>query len=406
MEGSKCKLISNIKNNNQEKITDLLLRYPIQKFNILNGFLQIIDNTDALKFKLNDELLLTGSKIDLLVKDNINNLYLEEIIDIDYIQPSFAGIDKKKYIIKIDNMQNISQIYSLANVSDKWSKFFGHGTNLVSSVSVSNSLFYCMSIQANLLNKLIIEHGENKNTYNNNQINKPINEKKNNKENNNQNKINGGSKKKYKNSDNKPEQNKPEQNKPEQNKPEQNKPEQNKPEQNKTNQDKNQNLTENIVFPDLASINYNNIRDIYANFLISIPLKYIKLLAKEYFKITDESILNTINDIIELYNLYHTNKVDSFDVLVDQIKKNMKLYTPNIFDITIMSFMLKINIIVLKPQQYDLIVNSKSNYYCLLFCDYTKTENNYIRFYNVVKHGTPIISTKYKNKDIKRILAM
>ena len=97
-DNNKCKFIDyNIKIY-KNKLLELLLRYPLDRIEIIDGTLPLINESSSSKYQVG-EILLTGNKIDdnfnKIIYNNKNNIELKLIKDIDLIQPEFEGIDTK-----------------------------------------------------------------------------------------------------------------------------------------------------------------------------------------------------------------------------------------------------------------------------------------------------------------------
>ena len=151
-----CKLVK-LKKNVIDKTVDILLRYPIQRDDILNGTLSMIDLKTSLDKIQSGEILLSGNKID----DNFSKLfndkdlfYLHVLKDIDFQQPLFQGIDKKSYLkIKKGTETNI-KIYSIVQISPYWKLISNPSFRYVIYNEPCDSLYYIFSeISNKIINK-------------------------------------------------------------------------------------------------------------------------------------------------------------------------------------------------------------------------------------------------------------
>ena len=146
-----------MKKNVIDKTVDILLRYPIQRDDILNGTLSMIDLKTSLDKIQSGEILLSGNKID----DNFSKLfndkdlfYLHVLKDIDFQQPLFQGIDKKSYLkIKKGTETNI-KIYSIVQISPYWKLISNPSFRYVIYNEPCDSLYYIFSeISNKIINK-------------------------------------------------------------------------------------------------------------------------------------------------------------------------------------------------------------------------------------------------------------
>lgn len=152
---NQCRLANLPNTNFQERLTDLLRRYPFQKAEIMDGRVPITDPLKTLKQEEAEEVLLSGNKIDAqfqkLIAKEKGTVFLESFPDIDIAQPSFEGVDKQKYLIVSPDKEAEIQTYSLANQTQHWSSQLGPWYRLVSPMKACQSLYYCFAQLANIL---------------------------------------------------------------------------------------------------------------------------------------------------------------------------------------------------------------------------------------------------------------
>ena len=319
----KCKLVNLLKKNLTDKLIDLLLRYPVQRKDIINGKVPIIDLKTSLDNPLDGEILLTGNKLDQkfnkLLFNNKKSFYLHILKDINLLQPTFNGVDKKEYLrIKKGNEKNI-KTYSIVEITQHWVSLMNPNFRLISAITPCNSLYYIFSE----ISKKIIKNNSNKNYKKRNNV-------------------------------------------------------------------------------DIENITFINIPDIYANYILNIKSDEIQTIAKNIIPgITDVS---KIIDMSDLYNLYNEkNKILSVDELYDRIKTGYPSYKPNKFDVIMLSYMLNINIVLLRLSISELIgVNIvDNNLYVVIYYNPFDKEDC-IRFYALQKDA--VLYTTPLNKLLKRLL--
>ena len=322
-KGKTCKLVNLVKTNFTEKLIDILLRYPIQRDDILSGTLSMIDLKSSLDRPQSGEILLTGNKLDeKLSKLLINNkqlFYLHMINDIDFSQPTFEGIDKKTYLkIKKGTEKNI-KTYSIVELTTHWKQINDPTFRLISYIASCNSLYY---IFAEIANKIT-----------NNYL------------------------------------------------------------------DKNYKKRNNLNIENITNV---NIKDIYADFILQMETEEIQKLAKNVIPNITE--IDNIIDMSDLYNLYNEkNKILSVDDLAERIKIGVPAYKPNKFDLIMLSYMLNINVVLLRTSISELIGTNfvDSGLYVVIYYDPFDQEEC-IRFYLLQKNAVLYITEL--NSILKKLL--
>ena len=324
-KGSTCKLVSLVKTNFTEKIIDILLRYPIQRDDILSGTLNMIDLKTSLDKHLTGEILLTGNKIDeefsKLLFGNKQLFYLHMLKDIDFLQPTYEGINKKSYLKTKKGTEKNIKTYSIVELTQHWHVIMDPSFRLISYISACNSIYY---IFAEIAKKITNTYYEN-----------------------------------YK--------------------------------------------KRNI---DIESITNVNIKDIYSNFILQMESKEIQNIAKNIIpkshKITD-NVINNIVDMSDLYNLYNEEKIPSVDDLYERIKIGFPTYKPNKFDVIMLSYMLNINVVLLRSSISELIGTNfvDSGLYIVIYYNPLDLEEC-IRFYLLQKDAVLYI-TEF-NKLLNKLL--
>jgi hypothetical protein len=322
-KGKTCKLVNLVKTNFTEKLIDILLRYPIQRDDILSGTLSMIDLKTSLDKPQVGEILLTGNKLDQefskLLFGNKQLFYLHMLKDIDFSQPTFEGIDKKSYLkIKKGTEKNI-KTYSIVEITQNWTSIMDPSFRLISSIGSCNSLYY---IFAEIAKKITNNYLE----------------------------------KNYK---------------------------------------KRNNL-------DIENITNENIKDIYSNFILQMEPVEIQNIAKNV--IPNISTLDNIIDMSDLYNLYNEkNKILSVDDLTTRIKIGFPAYKPNKFDVIMLSYMLNINVVLLRSSISELIGKQfvDSGLYVVIYYD-PLVQEECIRFYLLQKDAILYI-TEF-NSILKKLL--
>ena len=148
-KGNKCKLVSLLKTDFTERLLDLLLRYPIQRYEILNGTISMIDLKKSLNKVQNGEILFTGNKLDQefnkLIYTDKNKLKLKLLSDIALTQPTFEGVSKDDYLIERKGMEKDIKTYSVVDLSQHWLSIMDPSFRLVSTNNQCDSLYYSIS---------------------------------------------------------------------------------------------------------------------------------------------------------------------------------------------------------------------------------------------------------------------
>lgn len=148
-KGNKCKLVSLIKTDFTKKILDILLRYPIQREEILNGTISMIDLSTSLLKVQNGEILLTGNKIDeefnKLIYTDKKKFQLKLLRDVDMQQPTFEGVSKKDYLKLRKGTEKDIKTYSVIDLSQHWISISDPSFRLVSTKKQCDSLYYIFS---------------------------------------------------------------------------------------------------------------------------------------------------------------------------------------------------------------------------------------------------------------------
>ena len=316
-KGKKCKLVNIINTNFTERFIDILLRYPIQRNDILNGTISMIDLKSSLHKHQNGEILLNGNKLDEEFGKLFSNkeyIYLHLLKDIDILQPTFEGIDKKMYLkIKKGTEKNI-KTYSIIEFTQHWSSIINPSFRFVSSLEASTSLYYIFS-----------------------EISKKITDE-------------------YLKS-----------------------------------------YTKRVSY--LEDITILNIKDMYSRFIIQMETLEIQNLAKK-LNISSENII----DVSDIYNIYNEkNKIISVDELSERIKIGFPAYKPTKFDVIMMSYMLNINVILLRSSISEVFGTNfvDSGLYVVLYYEPYETENS-TRFYLLQKNA--ILYITELNNTIKKLM--
>ena len=148
-KNNKCKLVSLIKTNFTKKLLDILLRYPIQREEILNGSFSMIDLSTSLLKVQSGEILLTGNKIDdefnKLIYNDTKKFQLKLLRDVNIQQPTFEGVSKKDYLkLKKGTDKNI-KTYSISELSQHWISINDPSFRFVSTKNQCDSLYYIFS---------------------------------------------------------------------------------------------------------------------------------------------------------------------------------------------------------------------------------------------------------------------
>ena len=146
-DNNKCKFIDyNIKIY-KDKLLELLLRYPLDRIEIIDGTLPLINESSSSKYQVG-EILLTGNKIDdnfnKIIYNNKNNIELKLIKDIDLIQPEFEGIDTKKYL-KDKNISKEVETFSVRELAPHWISIIDPIYRLIVPSNKCNSLYFNIS---------------------------------------------------------------------------------------------------------------------------------------------------------------------------------------------------------------------------------------------------------------------
>lgn len=308
----------------KEKLIDLLLRYPLDKIEILEGTLQLIDISKSMKEHQTGEILLTGNKIDeyfnTIIYNNKNNIELKLINNINLSQPSFKGIDKKKYLKEKDINKEI-ETFSVVEIAPNWISIVDPIYRLIIPNERCNSFYFNMS-------KIISRVLEKSNQDNFTKINTEI----------------------------------------------------------------------------IENITNNNIKEFYGNFIKTIPTEDIKKIASVIIEDIEKDTLENIVDISDLYNLYNNKEqIKSVDDLSERIKAGYTAYIPNKFDLILFSYILNINIILLRISISEVIGPGfiDSELYFVLFYKYTDVEQC-ISYYLLNRKSKPYISKI--NTTLKRLI--
>lgn len=165
--GKSCKLIGLIKSDFIDRLSDILLRYPIEREEILHGTLSMINLSSSLKKHQTNEILLTGNKIDndfnKLIFSDKNKYYLQLIQNIDMTQPTFEGVNKKAYLRIRKGMEKDIKTYSIVDLSQHWLSIMSPAFRMISTNEPCDSLYYSISEFANQITKKFLDVDTNKN---------------------------------------------------------------------------------------------------------------------------------------------------------------------------------------------------------------------------------------------------
>lgn len=325
--GNTCKLVGLIKTDFTDRLADILLRYPIQREEILRGTISMIDLSSSLQKHQDDELLLTGNKIDdnfsKLIYTDKKRYQLKLIRNVDMAKPTFEGVNKKAYLRIRKGMEKDIKTYSVVDLSQHWLSIMNPIFRMISTNDPCDSLYYSISEFAKQITTKYL-----------------------------------GFNKLYK-------------------------------------------VRKNV---DIKDITVNNIRDVYANFILTLETNDLQNLVKNVLhNITDEE-LEDIIDVSDFYNLYNEkDKVNSVDELVERIKVGHPSYKPNKFDVVMLAYMININIILLRSSISEVVGKGfvENELYCVLFYDPIE-HIPCIRFYMLQKGALPYVSTL--KSEIKRLI--
>ena len=156
-KGSNCKLVNILDNYFTERLLIILLDYPSHRRSILDGSLIVFDKDSALRKRLENELLITGNKVEEEFKKIFKNTSIDEDIEytenIDFINPSFEGINKREYLKKDVEKQRDYKVYLLQdlNILDTWKDLRNPSFRFISSNFLCNSIPFIFTKIANYL---------------------------------------------------------------------------------------------------------------------------------------------------------------------------------------------------------------------------------------------------------------
>ena len=127
------------------KISEELLRNKMKRDDILTD--NIPDIIDELKFDpSNSEIVLSGSEvmntIDQLYANKEETVYIDKTLP-EYTNPSFAGIDKDKYL-DISSNNKGTDFLNLEPLSSHWKIVLGDKYKVYKYISNDNSLYYAI----------------------------------------------------------------------------------------------------------------------------------------------------------------------------------------------------------------------------------------------------------------------
>ena len=143
----KCKLSSlNSESIFIDKLVDILQRFPIKRQEILEGRSAMIDIDTAINKTQENELLLTGNKIDeefkSILKDEKEEIALKLLSDINVLQPTFEGIDKKKYLKVKEGSEKDIRIFSVVDLSQHWTVIIDPTFRFITTINPCLSIYY------------------------------------------------------------------------------------------------------------------------------------------------------------------------------------------------------------------------------------------------------------------------
>lgn len=326
-KGNKCKLVDLIKTDFVERLIDILLRYPIQRYDILLGTISMIDLQSSHQKNQPGEILLSGNKIDenfnKIVSSDLKKYQLKLIKNIDMIQPSFKGVNKKAFLRVRKGMEKDIKTYSVADLSQHWLSIMNPTYRMISSNYECDSLYYIIVEYAKQINISYIK--ENKNYEKRKDI-------------------------------------------------------------------------------DIENITFNNIKDVYSNFILTIEIDDLHKIVKNVLQNLNKDDIQNIFDVSDFYNIFNeNNKVNSVDELAEKIKVGENAYKLSRFDVIMFSYMLNIHIILLRSSISEVIGTGivDNDLYAVLFYD-PLVSIPCIRFYMLQKGAIPYISSL--NSELKRLI--
>ena len=165
-KGSNCKLVNILDYYFTERLLILLLDYPSHRRGILDGSLIVFDKNTALRKKLENEILITGNKVEdefkKIFKNKIINKNIEYTENIDFINPLFEGINKKEYLKKDIEKQKDYKIYLLQdlNILNTWKDLRNPSYKFISSNILYDSIPFRYSLKDSLVTKNIAHIGD------------------------------------------------------------------------------------------------------------------------------------------------------------------------------------------------------------------------------------------------------
>lgn len=158
-----CKLLTIVNSNFVDKFINLLLNYPIQREEIINGTMLIFDIDTVMNKTLNGELLMTENtmekEFEKLLAKNTNGLNVDYYDDIDFIQPTFEGIDKKAYLKINTEKQKEYRTYLITELSTQWTELKKTTFKLISSNNPCDSLPFLFFQILNYVNNNDVKYG-------------------------------------------------------------------------------------------------------------------------------------------------------------------------------------------------------------------------------------------------------
>lgn len=151
---------------------------------------------------------------------------------------------------------------------------------------------------------------------------------------------------------------------------------------------------EESFLPEPETINFLNIKDIYANFLLHVPPEKVREIAEIEIRLPDKSEIESMVDVSDFYNKFQDEeKVESIDDLIGRIQRGSPAHNPTLFDVIWLSIMLDVRIVLMRKSVTEVLGGDYINspLYSVIF--YEPTENyECIKFYSMMKGGETLVS--------------
>lgn len=140
-KSSSCKLLL-LPNNFVDRITEMIIRYPIQRNDIIEGTVSIIDDKTAFSKKIENEVLLSTNKVDKDFYTLVKNSNSEYNTNIQFLNPTYEGINKKKYIQKRKIIEKNTVIIPVSKLSKHWISITKPNYRYITTQDVCKSIYY------------------------------------------------------------------------------------------------------------------------------------------------------------------------------------------------------------------------------------------------------------------------